>query len=649
MLETARWSRGGFIAVCVAILLIAATLRIDGLGAQSFWNDEGNSAVQAARPLGETIDHAARDIHPPGYYLLLGAWRALMGDSEVALRSLSVFASVLTVAVAMVLTMRLYGWIAALCAGVFIALNTFSIYYAQEARMYAVLALWVALAFWALSEFMVRASWRWAVVLALVNVAGLYTQYAYPLFMAAQGVVALIWLLRPQRGATFPTRALLIYIGANVFTLVCFAPWLPTALRQITMWPNTAVPTPPAEAFSAIMRVLIFGLVPTLSASAIALILMLFGMLIVARRPTWASALPSLWVLVPVGAFVLLNLYQPDDLKLLLPAQVGVAIWIGRGIWTLWTGGALSVRAGLRALTMPNRTPDSDRRLRFVLQILRVTAVFSLLWMVVTLQEGIAPLRTDAEYARADYRGIAAEISAHAQNDDAVILDAPNQAEVFRYYFTRADVPIYPLPEGLGGDDEATRLSVERVIATHTRLYVVFWGERERDPRRVVEKTLDERAFELGDVWYGDVRLARYAVPVALPIAVPSGARFGDAITLIDSALNATTFNAGEVLQAELRWVTDTLLETRYKVFLQVLDANGVLVAQRDSEPGGGLALTTTWTPEGIVPDRHALALDLPAGEYTLIIGMYPLEGASARLTVNDDGDYLLLTPIVIR
>src|SRR5690606_29227902 len=143
----------------------------------------------------------------------------------------------------------------------------------------------------------------------------------------------------------------------------------------------------------------------------------------------------------------------------------------------------------------------------------------------------------------------------------------------------------------------------------HERAFVVFWGEAERDPNRVVETTLDAEAFEVGDRWYGDVRLATYVMPRQLQVSVDSGARFGDHITLERYALSAETVMPGDVLQVRLEWATGEPLEERYKVFVQLLDENGMLVAQRDSEPGGGLALTTTWTPGQTVIDNHALVI----------------------------------------
>jgi hypothetical protein len=74
-------------------------------------------------------------------------------------------------------------------------------------------------------------------------------------------------------------------------------------------------------------------------------------------------------------------------------------------------------------------------------------------------------------------------------------------------------------------------------------------------------------------------------------------------------------------------------------VFVQLLDANGVLVAQHDAEPSGGQQITTTWAPDTPVIDNHALLLrsDLPAGDYTLIVGLYDMNDANQRLEVSGE------------
>ncbi|TMC55004.1 MAG: hypothetical protein E6J26_08350 [Chloroflexi bacterium] len=75
--------------VLLAILLVAAALRFYRLEAQSLWSDEGASVVQATRDLPAIVENAARDIHPPLYYILLHFWVMPFGTSEPGVRSLS--------------------------------------------------------------------------------------------------------------------------------------------------------------------------------------------------------------------------------------------------------------------------------------------------------------------------------------------------------------------------------------------------------------------------------------------------------------------------------------------------------------------------------------------------------------------------------
>ncbi|HSQ38718.1 MAG TPA: glycosyltransferase family 39 protein, partial [Anaerolineales bacterium] len=130
-----------FVAALVVILLLATGLRFYRLDAQSFWNDEGNTARLVERPVALIIEGAAGDIHPPGYYLLLHVWRAFTGESEFALRAFSALCGVLTVAVTAAIGYRVGGRRTALAAALFVAVHPLSVYYSQEARMYALLGL----------------------------------------------------------------------------------------------------------------------------------------------------------------------------------------------------------------------------------------------------------------------------------------------------------------------------------------------------------------------------------------------------------------------------------------------------------------------------------------------------------------------------
>jgi len=141
----------------------------------------------------------------------------------------------------------------------------------------------------------------------------------------------------------------------------------------------------------------------------------------------------------------------------------------------------------------------------------------------------------------------------------------------------------------------------------------------------------------------------------------PLSVRLGEHIRLLGYTLAGTTFQPGDILELTLYWSTDAVLDSRYKVFTQIVGQewnaanNNFLWGQQDNEPQGGLAPTTIWAPGVIITDDYTIPLaeDAPAGIYTLQVGLYGLVDG-ARLPVFDDktqwiGDAVRLSEIVVR
>jgi hypothetical protein len=90
-------------------------------------------------------------------------------------------------------------------------------------------------------------------------------------------------------------------------------------------------------------------------------------------------------------------------------------------------------------------------------------------------------------------------------------------------------------------------------------------------------------------------------------------------------------------------------------VFVHLVEVEGQLAAQRDSEPVGGSRPTSTWAVGEPIKDRVGLLLpaDVPPGLYELVVGMYD-PATLERLPVRDAdgnvaGDSILLGPVEVR
>ena len=213
------------IVMLIAILLLAAALRFHRLGEQSLWYDEGVAYAHSLRSLPELIPLLQRNVHLPAYFALLGWWQDLTGSSEFALRFLSALFSIAGVAWTYALGKRLFHPSAGLTAAALVALNSFSIYYAQEARMYAMLTAIAGASMWLFIGLMRRLpppKLRWTAVFALglVNTLGIYTHIAYALVIVTQACLALAWLLftdgHRQRRSSYSVRLLLQFCLANL-------------------------------------------------------------------------------------------------------------------------------------------------------------------------------------------------------------------------------------------------------------------------------------------------------------------------------------------------------------------------------------------------------------------------------------------------
>lgn len=132
-----------FWRLCLVLCIVGLALRLPTLASRSLWLDEGYSAWFSALPLHELWTTVPLyETHPPVFYSLLKGWTHVFGNSEAALRSMSVLASVATILLVAVsgkvLRIGPVGDRIGLLAALLLAVNRGSIEYAQQARPYAI-------------------------------------------------------------------------------------------------------------------------------------------------------------------------------------------------------------------------------------------------------------------------------------------------------------------------------------------------------------------------------------------------------------------------------------------------------------------------------------------------------------------------------
>jgi len=221
-----RWARQQWL---IPILLLATAVRLYDLTAAAIWGDEGSSLLLARYSLAGIWEHAAFDVHPPLYFMLLHGWIGLFGEGILPIRLLSALAGIATVGLGVCLVDRLATRRAAIIAGVLLALLPTAVRYSQEVRMYSLLGLLLIGATLALICWVKRPQrQRHLVIYALLMSAALYTHYFAVLAALSHWLyLGLIRLLPGYRLRHIQRKDWWL---ANLAIVVLYLPWLPNLL-----------------------------------------------------------------------------------------------------------------------------------------------------------------------------------------------------------------------------------------------------------------------------------------------------------------------------------------------------------------------------------------------------------------------------------
>ncbi len=671
----------------VAILLLAFVLRIYRLGIDSLWYDETVSALLASKTLATMWAHTAGDIHPPLYYGLLHLWMSLTGSSEFTLAFMSLWFGMATIPLITYLTLRLYGPRTGVLAALLVAVNPFSIWYAQEVRMYTLGTFLLALVLLLSLDYVqdkprhvLRTLGLYSIFAALT----LWTLYYSAFALVALNIFIMMVLLWRDRQRLWP------WLGAQVVVLVLYLPWLPHAVRQaftppVPPW-RVAIPLPElllkvgqqgstALAFGQSLDTTV-GWVPSL----VALFLALVAVRAPARRwgdePTWWTS-GLLWVTV-IGPVLLIlavsalisPLYHVRYLSLYSAAYpVLVAV------------GLLHVAGMDDWAEISTSAPRHWWRWRQAISV--IIGLFLLVGALISLRN--YHTNRFAYESADDLRSAVRFIYDQMGPRDAILINAGYLYPALLTYWP-GDIgwlgrlndypppgseidsgPIIALTGHVGGDSdigwgdpdsdfypissEETADSLARLFADTNMVWQLRGYDTVNDPDHFIRSWLESNGeLMLNPVFPGQTSVrvqawrttpttrSQFTIGHSLPIDFESGIR------LLGYDLSPSTPQAGEPLRLTLYWQRTGAIEQPYKVFVQLLDEDQNVISQHDAHPGRGKHPTDQWLPSELVESTFILAApaDLPTGKYALVTGFYD-EINGERLPIAGGGDTITL------
>jgi mannosyltransferase len=216
---------GGARRPLAALTAFGALLRFPTLDVDSYWLDEATTLWIVGQDAGGMLQAVwEHETSPPLYYVLAWGWVRIFGTGEVGLRSLSALFGTALIPVAYWAAGKVLPRRGAWIVAAFVAVHPLLVYFSQEARSYALLALLGGISVGCFLELLRAPGRRIVIGWAVASALAMATHYFGAFLVAAE----VAWLLAV---GAHGSRPVLAAVGA----LALFAvPVLAFALHQRT-------------------------------------------------------------------------------------------------------------------------------------------------------------------------------------------------------------------------------------------------------------------------------------------------------------------------------------------------------------------------------------------------------------------------------
>ena len=649
----------------VLILAFAAfALRVFRIDVQSLWYDEAFSVYLAQFGLAEITARTGADIQPPLYYYLLHFWIMIAGDSEFAVRFLSLFFGVLTIPLMYVTARKLFplscktgeGLGVGVIAAILATLSPLYVWYSQETRMYTMITFLGLLASYALLRTMEMRELegnkgKWWAVFIVTNIAAIYTHYFAFVIIAFQLLFTIYCLLftRHLRITHYVLRIALYF----AFIFIAFFPWVPFVIarfgQDVSYWRGDlkldealrhilinftmgeSVLESQAQWIAVGWLVCLSGSCAIAVGSSVRSFVRLSNDVTMQRRND-AILFLVLYLIVPLLLLLFLFSRNPKfNARYLMIASPALFLLLAAGLQSIWS-----------------LTHHVSRITRFISTTISLLAFTFLLF---TSSYSIANAYLDPAFTKASFCEVAQYVQDRIAPDEAIILTSGHLFPAFNYYY-HGDAPQVRLPDDPTlNTDHTLGYDMARVLnqtlAGKRGVWVVEWQNEVVDPNGFLPMMLSSRGKEqkISDTSFYQVRLRHWTLDSQAKFSTdpqPSNkvaANFQNAIQIIGFDVPTPT-PADTGASFNLYWqVTDTL-EEDYMVALRVLDAQGNVWGKQDRRPAGYNYPTTRWKKGEYLFGAYTIPLlpGTPAGNYFVQATFYTQANPSGLDVLGPNG-----------
>ena len=210
---------------CLVLLAVATVLRVWFVGKTDLGYDESFSLYMALQNVPDLVRMLCQGDNPPLWELLLHYWIKIFGVSEVAIRSLSLIFSVLTVIPIYLVGEKHLHRFAGIAASLCYCFSTFSIYLAHECRVYSLLGCCTAFSLLLFVSLIHQPKPLKFILLTLVNLMLMYGHYLSVWVIVMEFLITL--LVKPIR-----KRICKPYLIHAAVLIILFGPMFPVLFRR---------------------------------------------------------------------------------------------------------------------------------------------------------------------------------------------------------------------------------------------------------------------------------------------------------------------------------------------------------------------------------------------------------------------------------